>query len=111
MRPFRKILLTSLFCVWAAACLYGQSLRFEVTVPASAHAAPITGRVFVILSRSDSKDLLGQIDNWEQETPFFGVDVSNLSPGTLRLSTRIMPGLIPSKVCVRFLPAITTSRR
>jgi hypothetical protein len=37
--------------------------------------------MFVILSRQEDKDLRNQIGNWEQETPFFGVDVSALAPG------------------------------
>lgn len=81
MRPFRRISLIFLVLLCTAACLYGQSLRFEITVPSSAHAAPITGRVFLILSRQESSDLLTQVGNWEQETPFFGVDVSSLAPG------------------------------
>ncbi len=54
---------------------------FHITVPAGAHAQPITGRVYVILSREESKDLLDQIGSWQQETPFFGADVSALGPG------------------------------
>ena len=82
MRALRSISLAFLFCLCTAVCLFAQSLRFEITVPASAHAAPITGRVFVILSRQESNDLLNEIGSWEQETPFFGVDVSNLAPGS-----------------------------
>jgi hypothetical protein len=65
-----------------AASLRAQSLRFEITVPTTAHSVPITGRVFVILSRNESKNLREQIGSWEQETPFFGTDISNLAPGS-----------------------------
>ena len=81
MRLLRYISFAFLLCFGVAASL-AQSPRFEITVPARAHAAPITGRVFVILSRQEDKDLRDQIGNWEQETPFFGVDISALAPGS-----------------------------
>ena len=72
-----------------AALLFVQALsvsaqigpKFEVVVPASAHAQPITGRVYVILSRKESTTLLDRIGNWEQETPFFGADINELPAG------------------------------
>jgi len=82
MRSLRNTYLTFLFFIYAAASLCGQSLRFEITVPSRTNAAPITGRVFVILSRHESNDLRNNIGSWQQETPFFGADVSALSPGS-----------------------------
>ncbi len=55
--------------------------RFEITVPSAAHAQPITGRVYVIISRSGGTDLRDKIGSWEEETPFFGADVSALPAG------------------------------
>ena len=81
MRPTRYLCFALLLCISFAASLQAQSLRFQITVPPAAHSGPITGRVFVILSRRESKDLREQIGSWEQETPFFGVDVSKLAPG------------------------------
>ena len=80
MRPARTLVVALLLSV-AAASLHAQSLQFQIAVPAGVHSAPITGRVFVVLSRHESDDLLGQIGSWEKETPFFGADISNLSPG------------------------------
>ncbi len=71
-----------LLCLAAVGSLSAQSLRFEVSVPGATHAGPLTGRVYVILSREESTDLRGRIGSWEQETPFFGVDVSSLLPGS-----------------------------
>lgn len=82
MRVLRNCFLTFLLWVCASAAVFAQSLRFEVTVPAHAHAAPITGRVFVILSRHESTSLLQRVGSWEEETPFFGADVSALAPGS-----------------------------
>ncbi len=55
--------------------------RFEITVPADVHAQPITGRVYVIISRTGGTDLRDQIGSWQEETPFFGADVSALAAG------------------------------
>jgi hypothetical protein len=81
MRALRNTSLAFLLCAFAASNLFAQSLRFEIAVPSGAHAAPITGRVFIILSRHASNDLREDIGSWAQETPFFGADVSALAPG------------------------------
>jgi hypothetical protein len=54
--------------------------RFLVSFPASVHAQPITGRVFVMIARSDKPEPRLQVGFWVQQTPFFGVDVSQLKP-------------------------------
>jgi len=53
--------------------------RFEVSYPASAHAGPITGRVFIMLSRNNQREPRLQISRIG--VPFFGRDVENLAPG------------------------------
>ena len=58
--------------------------RFEITFPKQAHAEPITGRVYVALSRtSDARNGSNTPIQQTSETgvPLFGVNVSNLSPG------------------------------
>jgi hypothetical protein len=69
-------------CILSAVFAYAQDLRFEIKFPSSAHPQPITGRVYVVISRDESTNLLTQIGSWEQETPFFGADVTDLAPGT-----------------------------
>lgn len=81
MRPLCYLCSLLLLAVAFSVPLRAQSQRFEISVPSSAHPEPITGRVFIILSRHESKDLRKHIGSWEQETPFFGKDVSNLAPG------------------------------
>lgn len=54
---------------------------FLLTVPRAVHPRAITGRVYVILSRTQKPSLLDEVGSWEQETPFFGLDVSALQPG------------------------------
>ncbi len=53
--------------------------RFEITVPASAHAEPITGRVYVMISRTDEREPRLQVGR--TGVPFFGHDVAGLAPG------------------------------
>jgi hypothetical protein len=82
MRLHRTLALTALLVVLLSLQLCAQSgPTFQVTVPASAHGQPITGRAFVIISRHESKDLLNDIGSWTKETPFFGTNVSALPPG------------------------------
>lgn len=59
-------------------------LRVEISFPASAHAEPITGRVFFMLSRKNEPEPRFQIGR--TGVPFFGRDVERLKPGE--------PGLI-----------------
>ena len=55
-------------------------LRVEITVPASVHAEPITGRVYFMLSRTADREPRLQIGR--TGVPFFGRDVEKLKPGT-----------------------------
>ena len=54
-------------------------LRFEISFPASAHSGPITGRVFVMISRTGEREPRLQIGR--TGVPFFGRDVERLAPG------------------------------
>jgi hypothetical protein len=54
-------------------------LRFEVTYPASANKGSITGRVFVMLSRTNEREPRLQIGRLG--VPFFGRDVERLAAG------------------------------
>jgi len=55
--------------------------RFEISFPGSVHAQPITGRVFVVITRKPAPEPRLQIGSWTQETPFFATDVKELQPG------------------------------
>jgi len=63
-------------------------LRFNVSFPASAHAGPITGRVYVMITRSLEVTIRGEKQKTEPRQqvgrtgiPFFGRDVIQLKPG------------------------------
>ena len=55
--------------------------QFDVSFPAAAHSGPITGRVFVFLSRDSTPDPRFQAGGYGASVPFFGVDVDALEPG------------------------------
>ncbi len=54
-------------------------LRFEISFPAAIHDEAVTGRVYVMISRSDDPEPRLQIGR--TGTPFFGRDVEGLEPG------------------------------
>ncbi len=54
-------------------------VRVEISFAESAHKAPITGRVFVMISRTGEREPRLQIGR--TGVPFFGRDVENLKPG------------------------------
>jgi hypothetical protein len=57
----------------------GSSPRFEIVVPSSVEPEPITGRVYVMISRNNEKEPRFQIGR--TGVPFFGRDVVRLAPG------------------------------
>ncbi len=85
MRTFPILLLPALWLAPAAARAAAQTPapgpRFEISVPAAAHAAPITGRVYVALSRTDGGRRTPIDQTGEDGVPLFGVDVAALEPG------------------------------
>src|ERR1017187_8200701 len=67
-------------------------LRFEISFAAPAHAGPITGRVFVALSKTQAPEPIQQIGSWTGQTPFFGSDVDGLKPGVAAIVDGGSPG-------------------
>ena len=68
-------------CIVACTQAKAGDQKFEISVPASAHAGPITGRVFVAVTRHASPEPRLQVAGWQRCTPLFGVDVEQLKPG------------------------------
>lgn len=54
-------------------------LRFEISFPAAAHDGPVTGRVYVMISRTNDREPRLQVGR--TGVPFFGRDVERLAPG------------------------------
>ena len=67
--------------LWLTSLALAQGPKFEISFPASAHAEPITGRVFVVLARRETPEPILQAGSWTGQTPFFGLDVDALEPG------------------------------
>ena len=58
----------------------GRALvKFEIRVPPSVRSEPLTGRVYVIITRDDKLDPRAQVGR--VGTPLFGHDVERLAPG------------------------------
>ncbi len=55
--------------------------RFEVSFPATLDPGPITGRVFVVISRNGQGEPRNQAGGYGQSVPFFGMDVGALKAG------------------------------
>lgn len=56
--------------------------KFEISVARSAHAAPITGRMYVALSRTNSVERGPIAQAGETGAPLFAVDIEALAAGT-----------------------------
>ena len=97
------------FAILAAACAFActharaADQQFEISFPASAHAAAITGRVFVAITRHADPEPRLQVAGWQRCTPLYGVDVDQLKPGD---SARIDGGTLGYPLqSLRELPA------
>ena len=55
--------------------------RFSVSFPASVHPDPITGRVFLVISRDSAPEPRFDAGSFTKSVPFFGIDVSALRAG------------------------------
>ncbi len=62
-----------------AASQIPSDTRFEIVVPEALRADPLTGRVYVMIARTDSREPRLQIGRTGE--PFFGRDVEDLGPG------------------------------
>jgi hypothetical protein len=63
--------------VAASSCLAAET-RFEISYPAAASPGPITGRVFIMISRNNQREPRLQISRIG--VPFFGRDIEQWAP-------------------------------
>lgn len=54
---------------------------FEISYATSLDPGPITGRVFVIISKNNQRELRFQAGSYGGSVPFFGLDVNHMKPG------------------------------
>jgi hypothetical protein len=69
---------------WVSACGAPRTsaTSFSLSFPDSVHGAPITGRVFVMVSRDSTPEPRFQAGRFFGSVPMFAVDVDSLAPGT-----------------------------
>ncbi len=74
------ILLLSLFVQSSfAQANASRELRFEISFPATVHAEPLTGRMFLAFALNDEREPRLQVGRYGVQV--FGVDFENLAPG------------------------------
>jgi hypothetical protein len=66
--------------------------RFEVSYPASLEAGPVTGRLFVIVTRSNRGEPRLQAGSYGRAVPFFGSDVDAWKAGESAVMDASVPG-------------------
>src|SRR5690348_16305699 len=55
-------------------------MRFEISYPASLDQGPITGRAFVMISKTNRIEPRLQAGSYNASVPFYGLDVQSLKP-------------------------------
>jgi len=70
----------SLLAVYSGRAAAADS-RFEISYPAGLDNGPITGRVFVTISKNNRVEPRLQAGSYGGSVPFYGLDVSALKPG------------------------------
>jgi hypothetical protein len=66
--------------------------RFEVSYQAGLDSGPITGRVFVVISKNNRIEPRLQAGSYNGSAPFFGLDVHALRPGVDAVIDPAVPG-------------------
>src|SRR5579862_3702094 len=79
----KLLLITCVFLVFRLASADAQQNQniqsFKISFPSAANDQPLTGRMFLIVSRSNNTELRLQVGRYGTE--FFGADFENLKPG------------------------------
>lgn len=85
LKPFSIFAVGVAAAIWlcAAPSIVAQprGVRFAISFPAATHSQPITGRVFLFITRNGTREPRFQAGGTGADAPFFGKDVSQLHPG------------------------------
>lgn len=73
-------------------------LRFEISFPASVHPETITGRVFIMITKSEKREPRLQAGSWSNSVPFFGLDVGDMKPGEVAIIDENVLGYPPKSL-------------
>lgn len=86
----QSIIIVTVFSlvIWFMTCAPpgDPGLRFEISFPESLRGEPITGRMFVMITRNADREPRFQVGAYTNRpgannAPFFGVDINQLKPG------------------------------
>ena len=93
MVSWRVLPLVLLFttCNVSMAAQASSSPEFEISFPSSPHREPITGRLLLMLSRTNQPEVRYQV-GWVNSPPVFGIDVSQLAAGEAAMIDGKVPG-------------------
>lgn len=95
------IILVFCDCAEKPQISYDGRISFEISYPAEVHPGPITGRAYVMISKTDAREPRLQIGR--NGTPFFGVDIERLEPGAAAIiDDKVLGSPVDS---LRFIPA------
>jgi len=93
----RSLVVAGVFMLLALATAYSghataATARFEVSYPAGLDNGPITGRLFVMISKNNQSDPRLQAGSYSGSVPLFGLDVNALKPGDNAVIDPSVPG-------------------
>src|SRR5215467_4387449 len=72
---------TFVLIVWfGSLAALGADVRFKITLPGG-YPHPVTGRVFIMISKTDNPEPRLQVGSWRSHVQFLGRDVQGLEPG------------------------------
>ena len=77
----RSLIVLTALAALALARETSAQARFEISFSPAAHAGPITGRVYVAISRTNDARRTPIEQTGETGVPLFGVNVENLAAG------------------------------
>jgi len=98
----RFLVLLSLICLTGELTSSAADIRFKISLPPGARQ-PVTGRVFIIISKTDNPEPRLQVGSWRGRVEFLGRDVQGMEPGQAVTMDALTLGF-PMK-SVRELPA------
>jgi hypothetical protein len=90
--PLRPLALAVALAGPLPRTLGAQGPRVEISVPAAVRAEPLTGRVYVFVTRRAEIEPRLQVRHESDCIPFFGVDVTALPPGVPAVIDAATPG-------------------
>lgn len=89
--------------IWLSSLsAFAADVRFKITLPAG-FPHPVTGRVFIVISKTDNPEPRLQVGSWRSHVEFLGHDVQGMEPGQAIYVDALTMGY-PMK-SVRELPA------